>query len=78
MHAIGRIGIHYGRLVRLRDNAYGDTVNIAAKIGEDLAAKDEILVTRAVADRVRDRFRCAYSRSTEIGGRTFELCRVRY
>lgn len=71
------IGIHFGPLLRLTDDAYGDTVNVAAKIGEDLAGKDETLVTRAVVDRVGDRFRCVYSRSTELGGRTVELYRVR-
>jgi class 3 adenylate cyclase len=34
------IGINSGTVVRLADNVYGDMVNVAAKIGEDLAAKD--------------------------------------
>lgn len=72
------IGVHFGPLVRLSDNAYGETVNTAAKIGEDLAAKDEVLVTGEVAERVRDRFRCVYSRATMLGGRSVELYRVRY
>lgn len=69
------IGIDVGPVIRLTDNLYGATVNAAAKIGEDLAGKDEILVTRDVAKRVRAR--TSYSRSTELGGRTIELFRVR-
>lgn len=72
------IGISYGPVVRLTDNVYGAAVNVASKLGEDLADKDEILVTAEVARRVKGRFRCVYARSTEIGGRTFELYRVRY
>ncbi len=72
------IGIHYGTVVRLADNVYGDPVNVAAKIGEDLAARDEILVTQEVAELVRKKFRITYSRSTELGGRTLELYRIVY
>lgn len=69
-------GIEAGRVLRLADDVYGGPVNVAAKIGEDLAGKDEILVTADVARRVKPRIRTAYSRSTEIGGRTFELHHV--
>jgi class 3 adenylate cyclase len=71
------IGIHAGTVVRLSDNVYGGPVNVAAKLGEDLAGKDETLVTAEVARRVEARFRCTYSRSVEIGGRIFEIHRVR-
>jgi len=72
------IGIHFGKLLRLKNNVFGGTVNVAAKIGEDLAEKDEILVTKEVADRVKKRFRADYARSTPLGGRTVELYRIRY
>lgn len=72
------IGVHFGTVVRLKDNVYGDPVNIAAKIGEDLAAKDEILVTPDVVQRLDKRFKCVYSRSTELGGRMVELYRIKY
>ncbi|MBI2264297.1 MAG: adenylate/guanylate cyclase domain-containing protein [Armatimonadetes bacterium] len=70
------IGIHFGQMVRLKRNVFGDTVNVAAKVGEDLAGRDEILITGVVADCVKERFDVEYSRSTELGGRTFELYRV--
>ncbi|HVE39372.1 MAG TPA: adenylate/guanylate cyclase domain-containing protein [Planctomycetota bacterium] len=72
------IGIERGRALVLKDNAYGACVNVASKLGEDLAGKGEILVTGGVAQLVKRRFRCAYHRSAEIGGRPFELFRVRY
>lgn len=47
------IGIDYGRflLVPGRD-AFGDPVNVAHKLGEDLARAGETLVTAAVRDRL--------------------------
>ena len=70
------IGIDAGPLIRVGKDVFGSTVNVAAKIGEDLAAKDEILVTSAVADGVKGRIRCAYARSSAIGGVSVELHRV--
>jgi len=71
------LGIDCGRVLRLEDDAFGAAVNVASKLGEDLAGQDEILVTSEVARRVRGRVRVKYSRSTEIGGREFELYQVR-
>jgi class 3 adenylate cyclase len=72
------IGLHHGKMLRLKDNVFGACVNVAAKLGEDLAAKDEILVTREVADRIRGTYKPRYSRSTELGGRTLEVFTVPY
>jgi len=72
------IGIEVGRALILKDNAYGACVNVASKLGEYLAGKGEILLTGGVAQLVKRRFRCTYHRSAEIGGRPFELYRVRY
>lgn len=72
------IGIESGPAYVLRDNVYGACVNVASKLGEDLAGKGEILVTGGVALQVKPRFRCAYHRSAEIGGRPFELYKVSY
>ena len=38
------IGIGYGPLLRFTDDAFGDAVNIAFKLGEDLASSGEIRV----------------------------------
>jgi len=72
------IGIESGPAFVLTDNVYGACVNVASKLGEDLAGKGEILVTGNVARQVKRRFRCAYDRTAEIGGRPFELYRVSY
>jgi class 3 adenylate cyclase len=72
------IGIDSGKTLVLKDDLYGASVNVASKLGEDLAEKGEILVTGGVAQQVKRRFRCAYTRSAEIGGRPFELFRVSY
>jgi class 3 adenylate cyclase len=48
------VGIDYGRIL-LVDGAdcYGDTMNIACKLGEDVAAPGEILLSDAAARRLR-------------------------
>ena len=72
------IGIESGAAYVLTDNVYGACVNVASKLGEDLAGKGEILITGAVARQVKPRFRCSYNRTAEIGGRAFELYKVTY
>jgi len=72
------IGIDCGKMLRLADNVFGDRVNVAARLGEDIAGKDEIIVTKRMADRLKGRFKPDYLRSTDIGGRTFELYKIPY
>lgn len=38
------VGVEHGRLLRLDDDAFGDPVNVAFKLGEDIAEPGEILV----------------------------------
>jgi adenylate cyclase len=47
------IGIDFGKILHIpgRD-CFGDAVNIAYKLGEDIARADEILVTNAVLERL--------------------------
>ncbi len=70
------LGIDVGRVIRLAEDVYGAPVNVASKLGEDLAGRDEILVTAEVSRRVRGIVRTSYSRSSEVGGRSIELYRV--
>lgn len=72
------MGFHHGAILRLKDSIFGDKVNIAAKIGEDLASAEEILVTGEVAKRLPAKIKRSYARSVELGGKTFELHRVKY
>ncbi len=47
------IGLDYGRFLLIdRRDFYGSPVNLASKLGEDIAEPGEILVTAAVADRL--------------------------
>jgi len=47
------IGIDWGRLLLIGEiEFFGDPVNTASKLGEDLAARSEILVTKRAMDRV--------------------------
>jgi class 3 adenylate cyclase len=49
------IGIGYGRLLPIdEDDAYGDEMNIACKLGEDLAERGEILQTVAAREALPD------------------------
>lgn len=72
------MGIHHGKVLRLKDGIFGDKVNIAAKIGEDLAGAEEILVTGEVEARLPTRVKRAYARSVTLGGKEFALHRLKY
>ncbi|MCJ7434777.1 MAG: adenylate/guanylate cyclase domain-containing protein [Anaerolineales bacterium] len=46
-------GIDYGKILMIgNEDCFGDAVNRAYKLGEDVAAANEILVTREAMDRV--------------------------
>ncbi len=47
------IGIDYGKLLLIRDSdCFGDPVNVAFKLGEDVARAGEILITEGVKERL--------------------------
>ena len=49
------IGVGYGRVLLVGDDdAYGDEMNIACKLGEDLAEQGEILLTAAAREAIGD------------------------
>lgn len=49
------IGVGYGRLLLIEDHdAYGDEMNIACKLGEDLAERGEVLLTVSAHDALDD------------------------
>lgn len=70
------IGIHHGPVLRLADDVFGASVNVCAKIGEDVAARNETLVTDEVVARA-PRFTYEAAGSATIGGRRIRLHRVR-
>ncbi|MDD2805442.1 MAG: adenylate/guanylate cyclase domain-containing protein [Elusimicrobiales bacterium] len=72
------VGIHHGKLLRFADDAYGAAVNVAFKLGEDVAGKDELIVSGQVNDLIKKDFRTDYSKHVTIGGTTFDVYRVKY
>lgn len=72
------VGIHHGALLRFADDAYGPAVNVAFKLGEDIAGKDELIVSGQVNGMLKGNLRTEYSRHVTIGGVTFDVYRVKY
>ncbi|MEW5907008.1 MAG: adenylate/guanylate cyclase domain-containing protein [Elusimicrobiota bacterium] len=69
-------GIDFGPLIRLADDAYGPAVNVAFKVGEDIAGVDEILLTSRAADGLPSSFRRSYAKNVTIGAINFDLYRL--
>lgn len=72
------IGAHHGRLLRFADDAYGAAVNVAFKLGEDVAGKDELIVSGTVNEMIKKKFRTDYSKHVTIGGAPVDVYRVKY
>ena len=72
------VGIHHGPLLRFTDDAYGPAVNVAFKLGEDIAGKDELMITGQVNEVVKKKFRTDYSKHITIGGLSFDAYKVKY
>jgi class 3 adenylate cyclase len=74
------IGIDYGRFLMIPgEDCYGDPVNVAYKLGEDLARPGEILITSAVRERLGAR--CAHElreQQVSISGLEFIAYGVAY
>jgi class 3 adenylate cyclase len=69
------IGLDYGPVLRLTDNAYGDHVNKAFKIGEDLARRGETLATHAVAATL-PAGTATFIRNAKLGDEDVKLYRI--
>jgi class 3 adenylate cyclase len=51
-HIHASIGIGFGDILLAHDDVFGDEVNLASKLGEDLAQPDEILLTASARQRL--------------------------
>lgn len=75
------LGVEWGRMLRLADDAFGDPVNVAFKLGEDMAEPGELLVGHGAFAHAAgfDWAGCEVSapRRTEIGGVVVEHYAVR-
>ena len=72
------IGIDYGRYLRLADDVFGDAVNLAYKLGEDLAGRGEILVTEPVVRAVSGAFRAVALGTPEVGHVPLPVYRIEW
>ena len=66
-------GIHYGKFLKFTDDIYGAAVNVAFKLGEDIASKDDIFLTHIANDIVKSRLKTKYVKTIKIGGKSFKL-----
>ena len=67
------IGIGYGRILNIGDeDLFGDEVNLASKLGEDVAGPGEILLTAAAHARLNDASIATRAEELSISGLTLE------
>ncbi len=59
------IGIGYGEVLMLAEDMYGSELNLASKLGEDLARASEVLLTKAAFDNLQTEALPARGRSWE-------------
>ncbi len=64
------IGIGFGRILELSDDIFGDEVNVAFKLGEDVARAREILLSDAALSRLHAEGGAVHAttRNEDIGG----------
>ncbi|MEO1298639.1 MAG: adenylate/guanylate cyclase domain-containing protein [Cyanobacteria bacterium J06636_16] len=71
------IGIGYGDLLVIGDyDIYGHEMNLASKLGEDLAEKDEILLTEAACKNLSKSPRLFEASTQAISGTAFHFYRL--
>jgi len=68
------VGIGYGRILQLDDDLFGDEVNVAYKLGEDVAGPGEVLVSEAAA--MKTTVKLDGPQWTEIGRTTLTYYRL--
>jgi adenylate cyclase len=72
------IGIGFGRVLHIEGcDLWGDEVNLACKLGEDVAQQGEILLTRAAAAQVSPAELAAEPLSVSVSGLTLPYHRCR-
>ena len=59
------IGIGYGDvLCTQNEGVFGDEMNLASKLGEDIAGGEEILLTEAAFASIEDKYKCDFKRKS--------------
>jgi adenylate cyclase len=68
-HLYAAIGIGYGRILNIADqDLFGDEVNLASKLGEDIARMGEILLTSAARAEIDDEAIQTPERTISVSG----------
>jgi adenylate cyclase len=68
-HLYAKFGIGYGNILNIGDeDIFGDEVNLASKLGEDIASKGEILLTSSAQAELRKDDTSAYEVTISISG----------
>lgn len=63
------IGIGYGHILNIENkDLFGDEVNLASKLGEDIARAGEILLTENALARLHQNASCVQEKTIEISG----------
>lgn len=72
------IGIGFGETLYIGDeDLFGDEVNLASKLGEDIAAASEILVTTEAFARLPNEMETATKASVSVSGLTLDYWKMR-
>ncbi len=74
------IGIDFGRFLKVGDvDCYGDPVNVAYKLAEDLGRSREVLITEAVRERLGESFaHPLLEQQVSVSGLEFTAYSVQY
>lgn len=72
------IGISCGEVLRTDFDVFGDPVNVAYKLGEDVARPEEILVCDRTHETVADQYRFEAKQEAHVGNINLDYYRVIY
>ena len=72
------IGIGHGTVLFTGDDIYGNEVNLASKLGEDIAKQGEICVTENVYHTCKEQFTFREMQEIEVSHVTFKYYTVEY
>jgi adenylate cyclase len=72
------MGIGYGEVLNLEDDMFGEQMNLASKLGEDLAERGEILLTEAAYKQLQDKSRDFEEIEMSISGLHLIVYKIRY
>ena len=72
------MGIGYGEVLNLGDDMFGEQMNLASKLGEDLAQRSEILLTEAAHKQIEDDAREFEQIEMSISGLHLIVYKIKY